>query len=736
MIKNFEPRLYQQTILATTVTKNSLVVLPTGMGKTAIAVMLAAQRLKQYPKSKILVLAPTKPLVEQLMQVFKKYLDTDEDKIIMFTGYVKPEKRAELWKDAVVVCSTPQGLENDIISSKISIKDVSLLVFDEGHRAVGDYAYVFIAKQYHKKASYPHILALTASPGSDIETIVEVCKNLYIENIEVRSDEDPDMKPYVQKVDIEWVKVELPKDFVEIRKFIVDCFKSKLSDIKKKGFLPSIQQVNKIDLLRLQGQLQAQIAQGDKDWDSLKAISLVAEAMKIQHALELLETQGITALYNYLEKLETQAATTSVKAVKNLVKDLNFRSAFIKTRLLYEKQVEHPKVKELRDIIKKQVEENPKVKIMVFNQYRDSASRIIEELDKIKGIKTKLFIGQAKKNGAGMTQKKQIETLNQFREGEFNVLISTSVGEEGLDIPQVDIVIFYEPIPSAIRTIQRRGRTGRLDKGRVIILMTKQTRDEGYRWSAHHKEKRMFRTLRSLKEKMYGHLNQKKQQDLTRFTVSKEELKMVVDYREKGSNVIKELIECGTKIDLQKLDTADFILSSRVGIEYKTKQDFVDSIVDGRLLQQVSALKGAFERPLLIIEGEEDIYSMRKVHPNAIRGMLSAITVDFGIPILYSKNFKDTAAILQTIAKREQEKGYKEINVHTRKPVSFREQQEYIISALPGVGTALAKPLLKKFKSVKKVINAKESELKKVELIGEKKAKKIRDIIDRDYQEL
>ena len=195
MIKNFTPRLYQETILATAAQKNTLVVLPTGMGKTNIFLMLAAQRLRQYPTSKILLIGPTKPLIEQYCNVFKGHFDIPEDELAIFTGLVAPKTREELWKKSIIIFSTPQGLENDIISNRVNLKEVSLLGVDEAHRAVGDYAYVFVAKQYVKRADYPRILALTASPGSDLEKISEVCKNLYIEDIEVRTEEDLDDKP-------------------------------------------------------------------------------------------------------------------------------------------------------------------------------------------------------------------------------------------------------------------------------------------------------------------------------------------------------------------------------------------------------------------------------------------------------------------------------------------------------------------------------------------------------------
>ncbi len=737
MIKNFEPRLYQQTIFATCINKNTLVVLPTGMGKTNIFLMLASHRLRQYPNSKILFIGPTRPLIDQYKEVFKKHFEIEEEKLVIFTGMVKPEKRAELWKDAKIIFSTPQGLENDIISRRINLEEVSLLGFDEAHKAVKDYSYVWIAQQYNKLAKYPRIIALTASPGSDIEHISEVCKNLFIEDIEVRTDKDHDVKPYVQDMEIKWLEVELPESFRQIQKYLKDCVKSKLDEIKKYGYMPQINgNMGKKDLLGLQAALHSEIAHGNKNFGILKTISLLAEVMKAGHGLELLETQGITALYKYLNKLIEESRTTKVKAVKNLVMDVNFKSALIKTEGLFNEKIEHPKLDELKKIIKKSITENKDIKMIVFNQYRDNAAKIVEELNKIGGINSELFVGQMKKGDTGLTQKKQKEILDKFRAGEFNAIVSTSIGEEGLDIPKVDDVIFYEPIPSAIRTIQRKGRTARHKKGRVIVLVAKNTRDVSYRWSAFHKENRMYRTLETLKRKISSPLMQKKEQTLERFIPEEDKVTIFADTREKGSGVIKELIELGVNIKLKMLKVGDYILSERVAVELKTIRDFVDSIVDNRLLQQIKELKVNFERPVVLVEGTEDIYSMRKIHPNAIRGMLATIAVSYGIPIIYSKNYKETASYLHIIAKREQEDGKRDFNLHgERKPLTLKEQQEYIVSSLPGVGPGLARPLLKKFRTIKKIINAKQEKLEKVEKIGPKKAAEIKKVTESEYGE-
>jgi len=736
-IKNFTPRLYQETIMASCAKGNCLIILPTGLGKTKTAILAAAQRLNSFPKSKILFLTVTKPLAEQIYNEVKNCLDIDEEKITLFTGSIAPKKRQEYWENAIITVSTPQCVENDIINGRINLENVSLMIVDEAHNAVKDYSYTWVSKQYHKKSRYPRIIGLTASPGSDLEKIQEVCKNLYIEEIEIRTDNDPDVRPYVHDVEVNWIEVQLPSTFLEVKKYLQSFLKDRLEKLKKWGVLrrTDLRYVSKTELLALQGQLRGRAASGEKDFVAWTAISVLAEIMKVSHGLEMLETQGIISAYKYLERLNNSAATTKVKAVKNIVKDLNFRSALIKISKLYEDKVEHPKLIELQKILDKEIKENKNSKIIVFNQYRDNAVDVVEKLNKIEGLNAKLFVGQLKKGETGLSQKEQKAILDEFRAGKFNVLVATSIAEQGLDIPQVNTVIFYEPIPSAIRQIQRRGRTGRHGEGKVTILMTKNTLDEGYRWSAYHKEKRMYRNLENLKGKLSLLLN-KREEKITPI-VKEDKIKIFADHREKSSGIIKELIEMEVDLKLDQLSIADYILSSRVGVEYKTVEDFVQSIIDGRLLQQVKSLKSNFERPLLIISGVEDIYSVRNVHANAIRGTLSAITVDFGVPILYTKNPKDTAMMLNIIAKREQEEIGVAFNVHPeKKNLSIKDEQEYIVSSLPGVGSGLAKPLLKYFKSVKNVINAKEKELEEVEKIGKKKAERIRDIVDRDYQTL
>lgn len=786
-IKDFIPRLYQESIFNTCTKHNTLVVLPTGVGKTAIFLMMAAYRLNLYPKSKILLLGPTRPLIEQYYSVFEKHFNIEKEKMAIFTGFVAPEIRAQLWNTAQIIFSTPQGLENDIMSNKIDISDVSLIGFDESHRATGDYSYNFVAKQYVKKAIHPRIIALTASPGADNEKIREVCQNLFIEKIEVRTTEDDDVSPYVKDVDIRKVYVELPDVFLDIKNYLDACYKTKMNELRKYGLVTSAVSYSKKNLLGMQAAIHARIAQGGKDFETLKSLSILAEIIKLHHAIELVETQGIEPLKEYMDKLHLEAKAGKSKAAVNLVKDLNFRSAFIKMEQAYGK-FEHPKMTELKNIITEELNphfpENSSKKIIIFSQYRDSGSRITKVLSAL-GYKTKLFVGQAKKKDTGLTQKRQKEMIEEFSNSDFNVLVSSSVGEEGLDIPQVDLVIFYEPVPSAIRKIQRSGRTGRLVEGRIIMLITKDTVDEVYYHVARNKEKRMYRAIDGIKrsfnyesalKSFENQMKDDKMRTINDFGSSSvgaenlvdkpekvdvtdsakndnvltnnvannntkenigtvDKIRIVADYREKGSNVLKDLADNdNVRLGLEKLSIGDFLLSSRVVVEYKTVQDFVDSIIDGRLLSQLKELK-KYEKPIIIIEGDQDIYSARRIHPNAIRGMIATIVVSYGIPLIQTKNPKETSELMQIIAKNEQLEGKSEIQYHYGKPLSLKEQQEYFISALPNIGMGGAKPLLKHFKSVKNIVNASEKELQDVDLIGPKKAKGLKDVFDRDYEE-
>jgi len=511
MLINISPREYQQKIFEIARERNTLVVLPTGLGKTLIALLLSIERKKKFPTSKVLFLAPTKPLVEQHFEYFKKHLSELFADLQLLTGAVPANKRKEIWNTAEIIFSTPQCIANDLDKYLYKLDETSLLIIDEAHRCLKNYDYTKVVAFYKQQAprEMQRILGLTASPGHEQEKIKQICKHLEIEEIEVRSRESADVKDYLQTLDFEKVEVIFPPEFIEIRVLLKRVYDEQVDKIRK--MFPNVFPVNKITLLRLQASLAGQISRGN--FPAMMGMSLCAKAIKISHAIELLETQTLSGLNIYLKGLQLQAEQKKSKAVQSLVKSPDFNAAIISLQMLLAKKVEHPKISKIREIIDKEFKEKSNSKVIIFTQYRETASSIANNLNENPEIKASIFIGQAKKASGGLSQKEQKEIIEKFKTGEINVLVATSIGEEGLDIPEVGAVIFYEPIPSAIRKIQRAGRTARLAPGKLFILVTKDTRDEINHYASYAREKKMHKVISTMKEEMKNN-NHKKSRTL------------------------------------------------------------------------------------------------------------------------------------------------------------------------------------------------------------------------------
>jgi Fanconi anemia group M protein len=499
-ILNIQPREYQQKIFESCREKNCLVVLPTGIGKTLIALMLSVHIQKKYPATKTVFLAPTRPLAEQHLAYFKKHLPELFAELALFTGKTKGEKRKEIWETADIIFSTPQCIQNDLKNNIYDLSEVTLLIIDESHRCLKNYAYNFIAAQYKQQAKNRKVLGLTASPGTDRKTIEQIARNLGIETIEIRTRESEDVKPYIKELDFKIIRIEFPVEFKEITAIIKKMYQKKIEELKNRKLL--FDPPTKTNLLRLQTRMIAQINKGNKNFNALLGISACAQAIKLSHLIELLETQTIYSAHKYLRSLFEQSAQNKSKAVQQIVKHPEFNEAYIRISNLMSKKLEHPKLLELKHLIETAIQEDAKNKTIIFSQYRDTVVKINAELNEIAGIRSKVFVGQAKKADSGLSQKEQREIMDEFKQGDINVICATSIAEEGLDIPEVNTVIFYEPIPSAIRKIQRAGRTARLMKGELIILMTADTLDEIFYYASKSREKKMYKTIDDIKKDM------------------------------------------------------------------------------------------------------------------------------------------------------------------------------------------------------------------------------------------
>ena len=511
--KHIEHREYQLKIAKECVSKNSLVVLPTGLGKTIIGVYVAAVTLENFPPlSKIIVLAPTRPLINQHYNSFKNLMKIPEEQFVVLTGKTVSEKRVDLFRENQIIFYTPQTLRNDLVNKKYTLENVCLIIFDEAHHATGDYAYTLIADEFVDQNPDGTILGLTASPGSSKEKINILCENLHIplENIHTRTRKDGDVKTYLKPMDVYKIGVNLTELMGDAYLAIQTLLEERLQYLSQLGFLSVsskklYEKVIRKDLIKLNAEL-VRLVKGDGDKTGVySALSVNAQALILYHMLELIEQQGLDVLLIYLTKVKQDARKkTSSKAVKILASDHRINQIYIelkKNEDLSPEQLIHPKFYVLEKLLLEEFKKHPESRVLVFVKLRDSVKNIVKKLktSDTAVIKPARFVGQAtkSKDDKGLSQKNQLEILEQFKQGQCNILVSTNVGEEGLDIAECDLVIFYDVVASEIRFIQRKGRTARHREGKVIILYCKDTHDEIYMHIALSKLSKMNVNLKS-----------------------------------------------------------------------------------------------------------------------------------------------------------------------------------------------------------------------------------------------
>jgi len=734
-----EKRTYQFSIAMRALDGNTLVVIPTGLGKTAVALIVAASRLFSTG-GKVLMLAPTKPLVEQHLRYFQSHLnlpEVTEGSCVIFTGEAAPAVRTAEWDAATVILATPQVVKNDLIAGRYSLNDVSLLVVDEAHRAVGNYAYVFLVERYMETATHPLVLAMTASPGGNQEKVAGIVENLHIVHVETRSEFDPDVRPYVHEKEVEIINVSLPDELKQCLTFLYDLIDDRLSQLREMGLpAPDRKSLSMKTLQELNALIQQRIA--ERDASGFVAASIHAECMKLRHAVGLAESQGCLVLKGYLQKLASEGkAAGGSKASRRIAEDPRFGELLSRAEGWQEEC--HPKLLTLPSLVEQVLEEQSESRVIIFATYRDTVRTIVEMLA-ARGISAERFVGQATKDSEkGLSQKKQIAALKRFREGEFRVLVATSVGEEGLDIPSTDVVIFYEPVPSEIRSIQRKGRTGRHGTGRIIVMVTRGTSDEISRFTSVRKERAMAKQMSGLGKRM-------KNEFQSALSLSPEESarnrgeqedhfgpEIVADDRELVSKVTEYLSAADARIKVQRLPMGDYRIGERILVERKTARDFVDTLIERDLLGQIRQMSANCTKPVLIIEGG-DLYSQRDIHPNAIRGALAAIGINFGVTIFTTADPMETAEILLVLARRETEEGTIERGSQIKHVYQGdRDAQEAIISTFPDIGLKHARALLSAFGSVQAVMQADRDALLQVPGIGVKKAERIYELSRLSY---
>ena len=490
-----EARAYQMRSLKSALASSTLMVMPTGFGKTAVEWMAMAEALR-LKRGKILLIAPTTGLVDQQRRMATEMLNIEADKIVSYTGEITPTKRPPLWSQGSVIMATAQVIRNDATNGIIDLTEVGLLIVDEAHHSTGNHAYAQVGDLYLIANPNALVLGATASPGSSEANILEVARRLGIERLDVSKKEDPLLIPYSVKLEAIPHRLNLPDQLLELLSPIQEQQDAEAEHLRRLGFLAPTGHLS--SKLIEEAQRRASMAIQRRDRRGYDAARRIGDLRRAHLLLDLLRTQGVTSAMSFLQRAEEdgRSGERSTNRFVGLPAIHEFRRrAKISGEL-------HPKPAYVSNLVETQRLENPESKILIFTEYRDTVDHVVAALAEIPGVQVDKFIGQSGKGKRkGMTQRQQLAQLNKFREGELNVLVATSVGEEGLDVPAADLVILYEPVASAIRAIQRRGRTARQRDGSVHTLIALGSRDEYVNSAAQRREAKMYTLLQRIHDR-------------------------------------------------------------------------------------------------------------------------------------------------------------------------------------------------------------------------------------------
>lgn len=730
-----EDRAYQATLAEKTVQAPHLLVLPTGLGKTVVAARAIAHYLHRDPERRAVVLAPTKPLCDQHGAYFRSVF-TSEVPVAVHTGETPPEERDAGWLKHRIVVATPQVLQNDIVRGVRDLVDVGFLVYDEAHRATGNYPYGFIARRY-RAAGGRWALGLTASPGNDAAAVRGVLKSLNLERVEIRSDHDPDVAPYVHDVATEWIRVRPTTSNAQVVRLLDRMFGRCVGHLRRLGYFQHLRNhPGRKEMLALGARLREEASQGVGGRSVFDAVSLQARGLKIQHALELAETQGSVSAHAFLQRLqaESQAAGGS-KAARDLAREPEFLEALSLAR---DDPEPSPKVVKIVDLVRDGFVRGQR-RILVFANYRETAEAIVAAIATVDGARVSRFVGHARSGEArGQTQREQEAIVAHFRSGEINVLVATAVGEEGLDLPETDAVLLHEPVPSSIRLVQRRGRTGRHSPGRLAVLITEGSRDESYHYGALRREKKMAENLAALRRiEASTPLPLPRPRDAPPTVPSKTPavlnaaFEVTMDPRESSGGLARTLVERGVRLRTATLPTGDFAVSDRVLVERKSAADFVASIKDGRLADQLPRLARA-ACGVLLVEGDP-FTTPSGLSPAAIAGALAAAAADHRVSVVTVPDAAAGADFIVSLARREQRQGQNRPMRFVKSPSSPDAQLRYVLEGLPHVGPVTARALLERFGTIAGLADATTDALSEVEGVGPETARAVHELLNRRY---
>jgi ATP-dependent DNA helicase MPH1 len=485
-------RDYQFSIVKSSLFNNTLVALPTGLGKTFIAATVMLNFYRWTKDAKIVFVAPTKPLVAQQVDACFNIAGIARSETTLLTGETAPALRVEEWKSRRIFFMTPQTLLNDLSHGYADPKSIALLVIDEAHRSVGEYAYAKVTKFIRRFSDSIRILALTATPGSKIETVQEVIDNLGISHVEIRTEESLDIRQYVHQRNIEQVILDHSDEIITVRELFTKVLQPLVSKLAKQNIYygRDTMSLTTYGLVKAQQEWFATSGRHVPQPVQFMMRAIFSILTGIAHSIKLLNFHGIKPFYDNMKEFRNETEERGAKGSKykqQLIADPDFQEMMttIDKWLRTDGFMGHPKLTALSDTILNHFMdrgEDSGTRVIVFSEYRDSAEEIVRVLNIHKPlVRATVFVGQAdSKRSEGMKQAQQIQTIEKFKTGLYNVLVATSIGEEGLDIGQVDLIICYDASSSPIRMLQRMGRTGRKRAGNIVLLLMRGKEEDQY----------------------------------------------------------------------------------------------------------------------------------------------------------------------------------------------------------------------------------------------------------------
>ncbi|XP_037993553.1 Fanconi anemia group M protein [Motacilla alba alba] len=522
---NLPVRPYQERMAGAALLANTLVCLPTGLGKTFVAAVVMYNFYRWFPSGKVLFLAPTKPLVAQQMEACGRVMGIPARDMAEMTGGTQALGRRELWNTKRVFFLTPQIMVNDLSRGTCPAVEIKCLVIDEAHKALGNHAYCQVVRELSKFTNQFRVLALSATPGSDTKAVQQVISNLLIAQIEVCAEDSPEIQPYSHERQVEKIVVPLGEELVEIQNTYIKVLEAFAGRLIKVGVLSrrDIPSLTKYQIILARDQYRknpsaqnAGIHQGIIEGDFALCISLY-------HGYELLLQMGIRSLFIYLLGIMDGSKGLS-RTKSELGRNEDFMELYQQLQDMFsdiavapeggsvgksttelegkkkEFVYSHPKLKKLEEIViehfrswkqrcsadEDKSEGSPgDTRVMIFSSFRDSVQEIAEMLARLRpAVRAMTFVGHSSgKSTKGFTQKEQLEVVRRFREGGYNTLVSTCVGEEGLDIGEVDLIVCFDAQRSPVRLVQRMGRTGRRRHGRIVVILAQGREERTYNQS-------------------------------------------------------------------------------------------------------------------------------------------------------------------------------------------------------------------------------------------------------------